>query len=309
MRRLPPAGLPDPGPGTEGSRLVWQALAQHLARLRSVVAKLHAGGPADVHDARVAARRLRSLLAIYRPLFDQRRSRRLRRGLRNLARVLSEPREADVRRDLLLAAASRLPAAAAADSRRLQATLRRDCATSRRAMREALGSADLAESVEIIGDEGTLSALRLRPDVELAELLELVDAPWRDADRLLADGPGSLAALHRLRLALKRCRYALESVSSLQARGAGQAIDRLRSAQDSLGEHLDAAAARKWLRANEATLGRPFVRSLDHELKAYGRGLESEALRRAADVMPAYARWRMALHGLRTPKQKTRRPA
>ncbi len=302
MRRARPAGLTDPGSGAEGSRLVWQALARHLARLRSVVAKLHAGRPTDVHDARVAARRLRSLLATYRPLFDQRRSRRLRRGLRDLAHVLSEPREADVRRDLLLAAVNRVPAAAAADSQCLQATLRQACAESRRAMRAALGSADWSESVGILCDERTLSTLRLRPDVELAELLELVDAPWRDAGRLLAGRPGGFVELHRLRLALKRCRYALESVSSLQARGAGQVIDRLRSAQDSLGEYLDAAAARKWLRANEATLGRPFVRRLDHELKAYGKELKSEVLRRAADVMPAYARWRMALRGLRTPK-------
>ncbi len=298
MRRLPPADVTDRGPCSEGSRLVWQALAVHQARLRSVVARLHAGRPGDVHDARVAARRLRALLATFRPVFDQRRSRQLRRGLKDLARELSVPREADVRRGLLLAAARRAPAADVAEDRCLRATLRRDCSESRRVLRETLGSADWAESVDRLCDERALSALRLRPDVDLAELLDLVDGPWRVAGRLLAGRPRGEAGLHRLRLALKRCRYALESVAGLQSGAAGKVMCRLRSAQDSLGEHLDAVAARKWLNANSATLGRPPVRRLDRELKAGAKELKQEALRRAAELMPAYANWRMALSGI-----------
>ncbi len=302
MRREESADVTGCSPGGEGSRLAWQALVEHQARLRSVVARLRAARPGDVHDARVAARRLRSLLATYRPLFDQRKSQRLRRRLRDFARVLSGPREADVRRGLLLAVAGRRPAIAVADAQCLRAALRRDSVESRRAMREALDSEDWAESVAFLCDEQTLAALRVRADVDLVELLELVDAPWRDAGRLLAERAGRFAELHRLRLTLKRCRYALESVSGLQASEAGRVMDRLRSAQDSLGEYLDAAAARIWLRANEAALGRPLARRLDHELKARGKELRSEALRRAADVMPAYDRWRMALTGLRTLK-------
>ena len=301
MRRMESADVTDCLPGGEGSRLAWHALVEHQARLRSVVARLRAARPGDVHDARVAARRLRSLLATYRPLFDQRKSQRLRRRLRDFARALSGPREADVRRGLLLAVAGRPPAVAVADAQCLRAALRRDCVESRRAMREAMDSEAWAESVEILCDEQALAALRLRADVDLAELLEFVDRPWREANSLLADHPGGAAQLHRLRLALKRCRYALESVSSLQPVRAGRVIDRLRSAQDGLGEHLDAIAARKWLKANEVTLGGPLVRRLDREIKALERELKAEALARAAEPMPAYAKWSKALRSLRTP--------
>ncbi len=309
MRRPVSAEVTDCVPDGEGSQLVSQWLVEHQGRLRAAIAKLRAARPGDVHDARVAARRLRALLATYRPLFDERRAQRLRRGLRDFARGLSGPRDADVRRDLLLAVAARVPRLAVADTRCLRAALRRDCAESRRAMREMLAEEDWAESAGVLGDRRTLVALRLKPDVELVELLELVDQPWRDAGKRLAASPGGPAELHRLRLILKRCRYALESVSSLQPGRAGRVIDRLRSVQDSLGQYLDAVAARKWLKGNEAMLGRRLVRRLDDELKALVKKLKAETRRQVAGLMPAYMKWGMALRGLRTPEEATRDPA
>lgn len=172
-------------------------------------------------------------------------------------------------------------------------------------MRETLGCSDWVESAAMLCDQQTLLALRLRPDVDLAELLELVDQPWRDAEKMLSGRPGGRARLHRLRLLLKRCRYAMESVSSLQPARAARVIDRLRSVQDSLGEYLDAVAAREWLKANEVALGRPLVARLDHELKALEKKLKAESLRRAVGLMPAYAKWRMALRGLRVHQEAT----
>jgi len=293
----------------EGSQLVWQSLVEQQDRLRAAIAKLRAARPGDVHDARVAARRLRALLATYRPLFDRRRAQRLRRGLRDFASGLSGPRDADVRRDLLLEVTARVPRLAVADTRSLRAALRRDCAESRRAMRVLLGEEDWAGSAGILADRRTLAALRLRPDVGLPELLGLVDQPWRDAGKRLAARRGGTAELHRLRLILKRCRYAVESVSSLQPGRAGRVIDRLRSVQDSLGKYLDAVAARKWLKGNEAMLGRRLVRQLDDELKALEKKLKAQTRRQVAGLVPAYAKWGIALRGLRTPEEVTRDPA
>jgi len=176
-------------------------------------------------------------------------------------------------------------------------------------MRESLGGQERAESVGILGDPRTLTALRLRPGVELAELMELVDQPWRDAGRKLAGRPGGRAGLHRLRLNLKRCRYAMESVSRLQPGHAGRVIDRLRSVQDRLGEYLDAVAARKWLKENEVILGHRLVHRLDDELKAVEKKRKADARRRIATLAPAYSKWRTALRGLRTPGEATQDPA
>jgi CHAD domain-containing protein len=273
---------------------VWAALVEQQVRLRSTAARLHAGRATDVHDARVAARRLRSLLATCRPLLDECRSRRLRRRLRDFARALNEVREADVMRDMLLALAEQQPAIAAADAGRLRSMLRRSCAESRRSLRREMASKDWASSVEALGDERALAALRLRHDAGFREVLELVDRPWRTAEKRLVPPPRGAAELHRLRLLLKRCRYALESVSSLQPVQAEQALARLRSAQDRLGEHRDAVQARKWLRANEERLGRPLARRMDRMLRRREKTLGSEAVERAARVLPAYAAWRRA---------------
>jgi CHAD domain-containing protein len=238
-------------------------------------------------------------MATYRPLLDVRCSRRLRRQLKDFARALSDLREADVRRVLLLELSSSGHPIEAADAARLRATLRRSRAESRRALSWVVATRDWMVLVENLVNERTLSALRLRPDAGLTDVLKLVDCPWRDAGALLARRSGSVAKLHRLRLALKRCRYALESVSGLQPDLARQALDRLRSAQDSLGELRDTVQARKWVRDNEANLGRSLVRLLDRDLKRRGTDLKAEALERAAKVLPAYARWRKGTRSLR----------
>lgn len=309
MRRSRAAPATDHAEFADGTGRVRAALSEQQARLRSTSARLHAARAVDIHDARVAARRLRSLLATYRPLLDERRTRRLRRRLRAFARALSEVREADVRRDMLLALTMLEPALASADIRSLRATLRQSCSKSRRSLRRKVSSQAWASSVRKLGAEGTRLALGARRGAGLADVLKLVDRPWRDAAELLERPPRSAAQLHRLRLALKHCRYALESVSSLKATEAERVLDRLRSVQDSLGEHRDAVQARQWVRTQEARLGQAFARRLDRMLRRHERTLRAQAVERAARVLPAYAAWRRATRGLRTAPAATRGPA
>jgi CHAD domain-containing protein len=309
MRHPRGAAATDRTVPSDGSRLVWDALVTQQARLRSTAARLATARASDVHDARVAARRLRSLLATYRPLLDARRSRHMRGWLKDFAGALSAVREADVRRELLLELAGAEAPIAAADAGRLRALLRWSSAESRRVLRDLVGTRDWSASVANLADERTLAALRVRPGIGLAEVLELVDKPWRLADELLGARPSDAATLHRLRLTLKRCRYALESVASLQPERAEQVLERLRSAQDSLGEHRDAAQARVWLRANEERLGRPLARRLDKQLKLRGRELRARGIERAASVLPAYAEWREGTRSLRKTPETRRGPA
>ena len=290
----------------EGSQRVRDALAEQQARLGSLAARLKAARSVDVHDARVAARRLRSLLATYRPLIDERRARRLRRRLRDFARALSGVREADVRYGMLVALAMQEPGLAAADTRRLRVALRQSIVESRRLLRRELASKHWASSVSQLADGRTLTALDLRPDAGPGEVLELVDRPWRDAARLIARPPKGAAGLHRLRLVLKRCRYALESVASVQPRRAERVLACLRSAQDSLGEHRDAALAREWVRASEDRLGRSLARRPDPVLRRHQNTLKGKAVERAARALPAYADWRQATREVRRSRRATR---
>jgi len=305
MRRPRTAAATDRAVVADGSRRVWVALVEQQARLKAAMARLPAARAADVHDARVAARRLRSLLKTYRPLLDERGSRRLRRRLRQVARSLSPVREADVRREMLLALAKLEPAVPAADLGRLRKALRESHAEARRSLLREVASKDWASSVAELGDERTLSALAVRGDAGLARVLELVDRPWRDVEKFLARPPKGAAPLHRLRLALKRGRYALESVSSFQPERAGQVLIRLRSAQDRLGEYCDAAQAREWVAANEERLGRPLARRLGRTLGGHQQALGAEALERAAEVLPTYSAWRKASRTLRKAPEAT----
>jgi CHAD domain-containing protein len=306
MRRPRAATTTDRAVAADGSQRVWVALVEQQARLNSTLARLPGARADDVHDARVAARRLRSLLKTYRPLLDERGSRRLRCQLRQVARTLSSVREADVRREMLLALARLEPALPAADLGRLRTALRESRAGARRSLLREVASTDWASSVAELGDERTLSALAVRGDTGLARVLELVDRPWRGVEKLLARPPKGAARLHRLRLALKRCRYALESVSGVKPERAEQVLVRLRSAQDRLGEYCDAAQAREWLIANEERLGQPLTRRLDRALRAHQEALGAEAVDRAVEVWPAYSAWRRASRALRMAPEATR---
>jgi CHAD domain-containing protein len=290
----------------EGSRLAWAALVEQQSRLRSTAARLEAASVADIHDARVAARRLRSLLATFGPLLEERGSRRLRRRLRDFAGALSGVREADVRRNLLLALIRGNASFATTDARHLRACLRQACAEARQALGREIAAEDWVELVEALGDERTLATATARHDAGLGELLELVDRPWREAGILLARPPRGAKRLHRLRLVLKRCRYALESVSSVEPAQAEATLRRLRSAQNHLGDHQDAVQAREWIKVSDEQLGRPVASGLDGLLRAREKALAVEAVARASRVMPAYAAWRMATRELRTPGETTR---
>jgi CHAD domain-containing protein len=218
---------------------------------------------------------------------------------------LSSVREADVRREMLLALAKLEPALPAADLGQLRTALRESRVEARRSLLREVASKDWASSVAELGDERTLSALEVRGDAGLATVLELVDRPWHSVEKLLAHPPEDAAKLHRLRLALKRCRYALESVSSLQPERAEQVLIRLRSAQDRLGEYCDAAQAREWVTANEERLGRLLARRLDRTLRGHQKALSAEAVERAAEVLPTYSAWRRAARALRKAPEAT----
>src|SRR5439155_33687 len=61
--------------------------------------------------------------------------------------------------------------------------------------------------------------------------------------------------LHRLRIRVKRLRYAVETLRSLGDRSVREVLVRLERLQDTLGKGQDAATAIAWLRAYAATRG------------------------------------------------------
>jgi CHAD domain-containing protein len=283
----------------EGSRRMEAALREQQRLVLATAGELGHASTTDVHQGRVAARRLRSLLKTFRPMLERRRTRLMRTDLRSFARSLALVREADVRRDLLVRLTSRDPVEEPGDIQRLQGLLDDLCLEARNSLLRHRAEPGWAALLAAIGGKGAMDELKARPDVTLAALLRLVDDAWRPAVRLLRREPSDTAELHALRLALKHCRYALESVSDLQAAEARELLKRLRNAQDRIGEHRDTLQAEHWVRSNGRSLGGPLSRFLLQLLERHEKRTRRQAAARARKVMPAYQAWRKATRRLR----------
>ncbi|AWM78446.1 CYTH and CHAD domain-containing protein [Phenylobacterium parvum] len=192
--------------------------------------------PRAVHRLRVALRRHRSLLTVFRRRFDPSETTAVRRGLQALARACAPARELDV----LVAAAdpagalcAELIAARGAAADGLVLAL--GAAPARRVLLESLVLAEAGEW-RATGDNAA-------PAVGLGEDL---GRRWRRICRLGAAIDGLDAGeRHELRLRIKSLRYALDSLAlpgwtDLRA----GLVPALRAAQDALGAENDGEAAK-----------------------------------------------------------------
>jgi len=165
--------------------------------------------PEFVHQARVAIRRLRSAIRLWEPLLPERFVARFDPLWQGLARQLGDTRNWDV------FLAETLPVLAEACSgrgevERLSTYARRRSASSRRATGKALGTADYSRL--LIDFSAALLAL---PEAD-GELLGtfvprcLKKSAKRVKERAAGALGADVAARHRLRVAFKQLRYALE---------------------------------------------------------------------------------------------------
>jgi CHAD domain-containing protein len=225
-------------------------LASHLAEaLLFHAPEARPDAPAvAVHQMRVAARRFRAGLRVFRRAADGPAARRLSREAGDLARALGPARDWDV----FLAGLGADLAAAAGEERRLAGLLQAAEAARLEAyagLRAALGGAgfrllvlDLAEAARLgVPAEGEGEATPLR-----AHARDTLRRLWR---RLAEDGAaiGELddAALHALRLDAKRLRYATELFGPLwPGKSARRFARRLAELQEVLGLANDVVVAR-----------------------------------------------------------------
>ena len=241
--------------------------AVRAADLRRLIAERHGAfdsalrraqrspGVDAVHEARVTARSLRSLLATLAPLLRPRLLARARRDLRNMACEFEDAREADVRRTWLSGIAQRSEALPPGASRVLVAELERERSAARRRLARHLRSQAFRERVERLAT--TLADPRLiREDAEPGGVVEArLARRWKRLKRALHHRSTDPGALHELRLAVKHARYASEALMPLLGIDARKEIRRLKRLQDCLGEQRDATEALGWLEGLGEPLG------------------------------------------------------
>jgi CHAD domain-containing protein len=234
------------------------ALALAIAHLTEVLLAqaplAHAGaGPEGVHKSRVAARRLRSCLKVFRPEIEGPGWRGLDAALGQFARGLGAAREWDVflgglGRELRQAAGEdpRLDALIAQGGARREeayAALRRmlEGPEFRRLIWQAVGLAGLpptpSTTAEVAPDPD--AALRPKARAVLARRHRRILKRGRHIESLPDD------ALHELRLDAKRLRYAAELFAPLwPGHAARRYLKRLAAVQEALGLANDSATAR-----------------------------------------------------------------
>jgi len=283
----------------EGSVRLAAAVREQQRLLDRAATALDSAGPDVVHQGRVAARRLRSMLKTFRPLLEPRRARLYRIDLRSFARTLGGVREADVRRDLLLELARDDESLGPAGHERLEALLDDLCIEARDSLQRHLREPGWHALQRALGRHAEGDALFVDRDAPLGRVVELANDAWKRPVRLLKARPESAAELHELRLALKHCRYALEPLADVAPKPTHRLIRRLRGAQDTLGEHRDVLLAGHWARLSERRLGRALTSRLMTLLDGRERALRASAIRRIGRLRPALKDWRRATRRVR----------
>jgi CHAD domain-containing protein len=216
-------------PAADDTRVSLGVLARAWPRVAN-------GDAAATHGARVATRRLREAL----PLVAGRRRarRRLRRDLRKVTRALGPVREIDVALALATSLAEAWPdAAASLDHVAGQLTGLR--ARRRTRLLKRVDGDVIEDLVARVGRYVSLarSGEGSRSPFDRTRLSERI-ARRAEAAARAAESAGALyapEALHAVRLATKKLRYALEVARGMNVRGAARLATRVREYQDLLG--------------------------------------------------------------------------
>lgn len=294
---------------------VRKAIHRNLERmLRHEPGVVRGEDPEEVHDMRVATRRMRSTLAVCADHLDPRATRRFAKDLRRLARHLGAVRDLDVFGLRLAAHRGAEAVAPGGDLQHLADAWHARREGARAKLLEFLASdryrrlgEELAAFAATPGSgepppldrDGTPQPHRVA-DLAAALIYQRLAAvhafePWLPApgQPLPIDGhPAPLSRYHALRIAAKRLRYALETFAEALGDGSDDLLRQLKKLQEHLGELQDAAVACQLLRnylvwgqletAGEAIPEQPFVAP---EVARY-LAAEQDALRRRIEDLP-----------------------
>ena len=255
-----PSKVPTPSKKAAAADVLRAYLAEVHVRLLRHDLRLRADQPDAVHLVRTNARRLRSALAAYRKLFEPDSTRRLEDGLRWLGTELSVARDLQVADELL---AEATPAHAVSPALVLAVQpVRKELAARRRA--NAAEVTRLLESDTYLRLLDDLAAFVEAPPFRSRaakparrELRRGLRAAHRRVTEQWATARASLAAdaLHDVRKAVKRLRYACEVAEPVLGDDARRLRQQAKSLSEVLGERQDALLVQRTLAEMLPTLG------------------------------------------------------
>ncbi len=258
-------------PGPTAADVVLGALRRQVEALQVADIGVRTGDPEGVHDLRVACRRLRSILAAFRPVLDRTATDPLRDELQWIGGALSGARDGEVALEHLRAVVAAQPVELVRGpvSARLRSTEVADVERGRKAAIRALSDRRhlaLLDSLDALLTDPPLAEAAAEPARPV-----LADAVKRAGKRLTARiaearereavDPGAHEdetehALHEARKAAKRVRYTAEVAAPVLGAPAEALVACMKRVQDVLGEAQDTVVTRVWcLRLATAAVG------------------------------------------------------
>jgi CHAD domain-containing protein len=246
-----------PPPGREDPllRLAYHHLGAQMTLLKCQQPRAWEGlDPDGVHQMRVATRRIRAALRVFKPILPPRTVASFNSQFRWLASALGEVRDLDVYRDDLVRYMEAIPPDDAQSLAPYHRYLVGEAQKARRRLVGVLGSrryARLIERFERFVVRGPSRTALRRFGMSVA------DCAAANVDRrlktVLKHARGvrrepNAQSLHALRIRCKRLRYTMEFFAGVCPDPLDKAIDATSRLQDLLGEHQDAWVASERLR-------------------------------------------------------------
>jgi CHAD domain-containing protein len=274
-----------------------KVLRYHFARMRTKEAGSRSGSDVeDLHDMRVASRRMRAAWRVFEEAFKPGRTKKLRRRLETLSDRLGAVRDLDVLIEDLEAYRAGLDAGDRPGLDPLLALWSRQRGPARDVLIRELDSARYAafvEEMEAFLEAGANEAAtvatptlphRVRDRVpsqiwsayEAVRAYELV-LPWADVE-----------TLHELRIAAKWLRYTLEFFGETLGPDSTRLLDRVMALQDFLGCLHDADVAAKLARDVLVARAGELTRLETDTIGAYLHSREREVARRRRALGPVW---------------------
>jgi CHAD domain-containing protein len=243
---LSPAVAWDLGPTKIDATLTAGEVAFAILRRHFAAMLAHEPGvrlgedPEELHDMRVATRRLRAALKLYSNALPK-RAERYERDLRWVAGALGEVRDLDVHLQRLSEETSRNGEVL----EEVVSLLRERQVETRRGMLEALDS----NRYERLMASFSATLRRGRSPTPTAPILEAAPHLVRDRYKKVRKAANKLSEesppehFHDLRKKGKRLRYALEPLQEIYGKPAKKMVKLLKKTQDDLGDHQDLIVA------------------------------------------------------------------
>jgi CHAD domain-containing protein len=242
-----------PGTASTAGEVVLAYLDAHAARLKALAPAVRRDEPDAVHQMRVTTRRLRSALQSFPIVLREPAVRHLRDELKWLGGVLGVAREAEVLSEHLRSALAGLPPELVMGP--AEARVRVHFAPVEAGARAAVtGALDSDRYFALLAElDGLLDHPPLTPDAAKparAVLAKAVKHTGKRARRRIRRarhtpaGQNRDAALHEVRKAAKRARYAAEAAKPALGKHARRFAKRMKAVQSVLGDHHDAVSAR-----------------------------------------------------------------